>query len=687
MALRIVSGVICLGVVVGASFTDNESLEGGLTILAPNDLSNFPAPDSSAILSDWPVTYSSALKICHGIQEDLVSPATVGDALKASLKYQVYLGHYNEDQLFWISATPCGACRAVDATGKILMHDCTDHLPVLCTQSASVSNATFYNTGPPYQITQPLGRGQVTGYRDHYSWRFLGVRFAEQPVRFEYSTVYENVGNATALSWGNDCYQPGPGGQLASMSEDCLFANIWTPYLPGSASVCSSLTKLKPVVVWIHGGAFVTGTSSDATTDGANMASRGDVVVVAISYRLGNLGFLPFNDTVHNGNYAWVAKNIATFGGDANNVTIMGQSAGGSAVHTLMTSPPAKGLFRGAVAMSDTYGFNIDFLNYDRYLTPSSAYQKSTSVVLEKASCQDVADQIACLREIDPLTLVTNLTVNYAFPVQDGVYLNVSEYNFTDPDALSSDVTAMFGVTRDEDGILAPIPPENMTLETWMTSAFALAWLGVPVDLFPIAQQSGLDLPANATQDQIFNITVHILTNGIFTCLTQAKAYSASKHGSLAKVYNYSFNRTYNVPGGTNKYCSAPISDTRPYGDPDQSYYRCHAGEVVLIFGNMARKGMPDRDGLDTPFSQLVLDYWTSFARTLDPNPGQYYLETRGYSSTIQQTRSNPWTAVTPENLQVRQLQWNGFMTPFMEEKMCGNFGLGYDSLEGNPLL
>lgn len=120
--------------------------------------------------------------------------------------------------------------------------------------------------------------------RDHLSFRFLGIPYADFPERFTYSHVYTGTSptspgtNISALSFGSPCIQVGGTG-----NEDCLFLNIFTPLIPTSKQPKQS--ELKPVMFWIHGGAFTSGEGSDAIFDGGNLVSRGDVVVVTINYR------------------------------------------------------------------------------------------------------------------------------------------------------------------------------------------------------------------------------------------------------------------------------------------------------------------------------------------------------------------------------------------------------------------
>lgn len=141
-------------------------------------------------------------------------------------------------------------------------------------------------------------------------------------------------------------------------SEDCLFLNVWTPGVNDNGK--------RPVMFWLHGGGFTTGSDSSALFIGANLARRGDVVVVGINHRLGALGFTHLGDLaggafVHSGNVGmldavaalqWVRDNIERFGGDPTRVMIFGESGGGQKVSMLLGSPPAKGLFHRAVIES-----------------------------------------------------------------------------------------------------------------------------------------------------------------------------------------------------------------------------------------------------------------------------------------------------------------------------------------------
>jgi para-nitrobenzyl esterase len=196
------------------------------------------------------------------------------------------------------------------------------------------------------------------------SWK--AIPFAAPPIgklRWRAPQPAANwSGVRDATNYSNDCMQKPFGGDAAPLgttpAEDCLYANVWKP---------AKATGKLPVIVWIYGGGFVNGGASPPTYSGAHMAQQG-VMFVSFNYRLGRFGTFAFpqltkenpdNGLLGNYNFMdqiaalkWVQRNIAAFGGDPNNVTIIGESAGGMSVHTLVTSPLARGLFQKAFVMS-----------------------------------------------------------------------------------------------------------------------------------------------------------------------------------------------------------------------------------------------------------------------------------------------------------------------------------------------
>lgn len=367
------------------------------------------ASTTGAILLNSPVSISSAEAECAALYESLFSPEfqNFEAGLNSSLAYEVYSGRYASHQLFWIKQTGSNSqtCDALSVTGNVLQVSCYKLLPALCTQSAPASNITYANTSTPYQVAQQVGNQTLVGYRDFLTFRFLGVRFAAEPERFTYSTPYSGTGTSLALTGAPECLQ-----QPNNGSTDCLFANIWTTHLPASEG--SETTDLKPVMVYIYGGGFTTGSASNPTNDGGNTAARGDVVVVDLAYRLSTLGFLAFEDGVHNGNYwisdvisglQWVQENIAAFGGDPSKVTIYGESAGAETVQALLASPKANGLFRGAIMQSNYY---------QPYVPIPRAYNDTTLAILNLTGCANgtTDEQITCLRGYNATALI-NLPV------------------------------------------------------------------------------------------------------------------------------------------------------------------------------------------------------------------------------------------------------------------------------------
>ena len=209
------------------------------------------------------------------------------------------------------------------------------------------------------QSTIETTAGKISGYQENGLHIFKNIPYAEPPVgelRFAPSVPKK--------PWGDvlDCtaYGPvapqrvdpvmNPGREVVMDEARCLNLNVWTP---------GQDNKKRPVMFWIHGGGFSFGSGS--WTDGSKLAATGDVVVVTINYRVGIFGFLYLENQMANLGMLdmitalkWVKDNIAAFGGDPDNVTIFGESAGAVAVCCLMAMPGAKGLFHKAISQSGT---------------------------------------------------------------------------------------------------------------------------------------------------------------------------------------------------------------------------------------------------------------------------------------------------------------------------------------------
>lgn len=268
--------------------------------------------------------------------------------------------------------------------------------------------------------------------------------------------------------------------------------------------------------------------------------------------------------------------------------------------------------------------------------------------------------------------------------VTDGTYIVDHELDLSKP-GYAAEVDVMTGFNRDESGVLVDDYPED-------GQAFADYFASKVASMFSLESNytSGADLapffpagPDNATAEQVFNASMRIASDGAFKCLDMAKAYSGALNGAFASTYAFEFNRTYNPSGYTRTWCDAPATDARPNGDPDAEYYKCHAGEQLVVFANERRAGQPDRDGNDLAFMQLVVDYWSAFARAGDPNPEREYLAVRGHADSLAQVdATGAWRPVDPKAPTLRLLQWNGAQVGFVEVSQCEALGLAFDSLE-----
>jgi para-nitrobenzyl esterase len=258
-------------------------------------------------------------------------------------------------------------------------------------------------------------------------WR--GIRFAQAPageLRWRDPLPAPALaGETDATEFGAVCPQKLNGavplGDHATMSEDCLVLNVWAPDTASDTP--------RPVMVWLHGGAYTFGSSSQPLYDATSLVTRGDVVVVTVNYRLGAFGFLDLAGLLPDGGFdrnlalkdvllalRWVQENVAAFGGDAGRVTVFGESAGGGLVTTLVATPSAAGLFHRAIAQSSPassmYGIDRARDVAERFvrqlgIDPTDAEAAAKS--LRTAAVDDIIDSgmavYAAVPDADPGTL------------------------------------------------------------------------------------------------------------------------------------------------------------------------------------------------------------------------------------------------------------------------------------------
>ncbi|KAL6055278.1 hypothetical protein STEG23_007298 [Scotinomys teguina] len=300
---------------------------------------------------------------------------------------------------------------------------------------------------------------------------FLGIPFAKPPVgplRFappEAAEPWSGVRDGTsypAMCLQNDDTMNSEGLKMMklnmpsiSMSEDCLYLNIYTPI---HAHEGSNL----PVMVWIHGGALVIGTAS--MYDGSMLAAIEDVVVVTIQYRLGVLGFFSTGDQHARGNWGyldqvaalrWVQQNIAHFGGNPDQVTIFGESAGGTSVSSHVVSPMSQGLFHGAIMES---GVAV----LPDLITNSSEEVYTMVANLSDCGAVNTETMVRCLRGKDEAEILAINKVFKVIPaVVDGEFLPKHPKELL-ASADFHPVPSIIGVNNDEYGWLLPmmLPPE-----------------------------------------------------------------------------------------------------------------------------------------------------------------------------------------------------------------------------------
>ncbi|KUI56990.1 Bile salt-activated lipase [Cytospora mali] len=656
MALYRPSWAIALWASLAASAPSPQSINSDLTILLNNKLQD-------------------AVSGCHALSEQLWSPEQGTGGIRENLDYLIHEGKTTDDTQFWITAQGNNT-RAVSVSGGVLPVQPDVKLPVLCTQSAPFVNASYTDASTKWQVSVHSNghAAMITAkncirFRDRTSFRFYGIRYAPEPQRFTYPVPYTGSnGTESAISFGESCVQ---GSTLGS--EDCLFLNIWTPYLPNPRDINHN-ANLKPVMFWIHGGAFTSGTGSDSTFDGGSVASRGDVVLVTINYRLSTLGFLALNDGVTNGNFGladqiaaldWVRAHIQDFGGDPDRITIFGQSAGAGSVRAIMASPKGVGKFAAAIPMSNLGGLNYG-TTYSEYYTVEQEVKVAANDILNATDCTGAASQVDCLRAIPAHTL-TSLSTVARYVVVDGTYITTENLTLTGPEA---PYKLMMGTMREDGAALLSYP--TTTNETAYLAASGWDIPQPTLDsLFPIPDGT------NQTLD-LFNASSRLATDGVFRCADEATVYSGLQNGKYDSVYYYEFERSYQMAGYPGiSVCQPLITSSHPYGDPSLPYFRCHSGELYLVFGNLAFQGLPERDEYDLSFEQFALDSFTSFARTYDPNPDEGFLNARGYSNTSKEIeQAGVWKPAKKGDLTMRALGWPSYQDSFREEPQCNGIGV-----------
>lgn len=636
-------------------------LGSGVRVLYQNDLdwnkANSALRQAGYLLLSSPLSATDADARCRDLGETLAPPSAVKDAgLQAQVNYMVYDGTYSATQMYWL-ASGNALTASVDnsgiATYTTSRPSSHSKYPGLCTQSAPWNTANTTDTSPRWHISTQSNGVQYTGFRDALSFRFQSVPYANPTDRFAYSTVFDArtapSTSVAAIRTGRADQCPQTGSDT-TFTEQCLVTNIFTPYLP-STTEASDSRKLKPVLVWIHGGGYMSGSGLDFTFDGGNLASRGDVVVLTINYRLGSLGFLAYNDQIR-GNYGvgdvvtalkWVQKYIKQFGGDPSRVTIAGQSAGAQQVESMLASPAAAGLFHRAIILSGR-GHDNSFV----YLTIDQARQFGGDDLVKALGCNAASDVLGCLRGKNVDDFLRN-PINYI--VQDGTYIRSPRLDMRRPDQAQGHVNrvpVIWGTMRDELGSLGIVPPAS---ETSLANAMKTA--GILSNYSDIVLRETNTFPVS--QYGVQNLTVAVNTDIKFRCGIQSMAYASAVNSVFPAVYAYFYDqRSYQIPN----YDPQGVCQPKRGNLGPASYYMCHSGDLMTFF-HTAGSGfrLPYRDNNDLPWMASILDQFASFIRTGNPAPSQTYLRTRGkaYASSLTRTTSaggTKWEQLTASRLQ-----------------------------------
>ena len=484
---------------------------------------------------------------------------------------------------------------------------CSSHVQRPVIQASETVANTAPDMGPTIRTTSGVVRGVTEGDVDS----FRGIPYAAAPVG-EYRwrppqpvPAWEGVRDAS--HFGANCAQAGwgaaPGSISEGSSEDCLFLNLWRPAgtKPGA--------KL-PVMVWIHGGAFVGGSGSGTSGNGF---TRQGVILMTFNYRLGRLGHFAFpalsqeHPEEPKGSYAfmdqiaalqWVQQNISAFGGDPENVTIFGFSSGGVSVHSLLTIPAAQGLFHKAISES---GGGRDGVLTGRPIREENA---------------------------DPLYPVSAETIGINFARKHGIE-GADAAALAKLRALSVEEIVDGGQENDgQDGpriYSGPILDGKLVVETAESAYKAGRQARVPLIIGNCSGEIGGGfVNTSSSKEELFalfgelegeaktafdpdgdkefaEVITKFNTDWVWGEPSRLAARAFIANGSPAYMYLFSY-----VP--------SPLKERMRFGAG-------HGSEIAYVFNTLgSRWGAPEATAVDQEVARIMNTYWAHFAKTGDPN-------------------------------------------------------------------
>ncbi|KAM6901163.1 bile salt-activated lipase-like [Lycodopsis pacificus] len=453
---------------------------------------------------------------------------------------------------------------------------------------------------------------------------FRGIPFADIPGRFEKPKRHPGWdGVLEATEYRKRCIQLNLIMTDTRGSEDCLYLNIWVPH---GRSVSTGL----PTMVWLFGGGFLVGGSMGANFldnylySGQEIADRGNVIVVTLGYRVGTMGFLSTGESDLPGNYglwdqhaaiAWVNRNIRSFGGDPDNITVFGESAGGASVSFQTLTPHNKGLFKRAISQS---GVATCLWTINR--NP----RRFAEEVALKVGCPTDQTMASCLKMTDPalLTMAGSLSISSSpdnpllfnlllSPVIDGDFVpdepsnlfhNAAEIDliagindmdghlFTGLDVPTINSPLVDTSIEDMKRLLASYTQKGKAAADLAYSTYTSSWGSKP------------------SKETIKKTIVEIGTDVIFLVPTQAALYLHAANATTGRTYSYLFSEPNRLGGIARPYPSWMGAD--------------HADDLQYVFGKPFTTPLAYwpryRD-----VSGYMIAYWTNFARTGDPNKGE----------------------------------------------------------------
>jgi para-nitrobenzyl esterase len=461
-----------------------------------------------------------------------------------------------------------------------------------------------------------LDSGPISGITEDGVWTYKGIPFAAPPtgeLRWKEPQPVEPWSDVLACdSYGPACPQSGDDWtgmmDIGYTDEDCLYLNVWTP--------AQSPDEELPVMVWIHGGAFRSGAGSLPIYDGSNLAEKG-VVVVTINYRLGALGLMAHpllseeSPNGVSGNYGlldqvaaleWVQENIDVFGGDPDTVTVFGESAGGMSILDLMASPLSEGLFDRAIVES---GPMLDLgLPINEVPTLEKA-EKTGEEISQELGCDEAEDELAALREVSPDELIAASAGDNEFfspinlsPNVDGYFLpeNPSEAFAA---GRQHPVPLLTGINANEGTIFLP----DITLNQYqLLGNYLYGDITGEVEALYPAQT---DTEVKASMDKL-------VTQMGFGASARFTAECMEKVDSPA--YLYLFNHA-------------------PQDPRTQGLGVFHGLEIMYVFGTLDQVAVEGVTEADYALSEAMMEYWTSFAATGDPNTGGASVQWPAYTA------------------------------------------------------